>query len=146
MISLSLARSLKDAGLPWQPQQHDRFMIPDRDMDDVVFSVSHMAITIGTIQGFPMINFQGAYEWALDYIWLQEVVWIPTEGQLREEIERRVESKSGPSLRLTRTPGGYVCELQHRDAYLTFVGKDAGTAYAQALLELLQNASDPRAS
>lgn len=143
MISLALARSLKDAGLRWRPQQHDRFMIPDRDMDDVVFSVSNMAITLGRVQGFPIINFQGAYEWALDYIWLREVVWIPTEGQLREEIERRIESKSGLSLRLTRTPGGYVCELQHKDVYLTFVGKGAGDAYAQALLELLHSTSTP---
>ncbi len=143
MISLRLARSLKDAGLRWRPQLHDRFMIPDRDMDDIVFSVSNMAVTIGKVQGFPIINFQGAYEWALDYIWLREVVWIPTEGQLRDEIERRIKSRSGPSLRLTRTPGGYVCELQHKDAYLTFVGEDAGAAYAQALLELLQNASGP---
>jgi hypothetical protein len=117
-------------------------MIPDRDMDDVVFTVSNMAITIGKVQGFPIINFQGAYEWALDYIWLQEVVWIPTEGQLREEVERRIESKSGPTLRLTRTPGGYVCELQDKDAYLTFVGSDAGSAYAQALLDLLHGVSD----
>ena len=141
MISLALARSLKDAGLQWRPQLHDRFMIPDRDMDDVVFSVSHMAVTIGQVQGFPIINFQGAYEWALDYIWLREVVWVPTEGQLREEIERRVESKSGPSLRLTRTPGGYLCEIQHQGTYLTFAGENAGTAYAHALLDLLHKAS-----
>jgi hypothetical protein len=116
-------------------------MIPDRDMDDVIFSVSPMAVTIGQVQGFPIVNFQGAYEWALDYIWLREVVWVPTEGQLREEIERRIESKSGPSLRLTRTPGGYLCEIHHRGAYLTFAGENAGTAYAEALLDLLHKAS-----
>ena len=40
MVTVELARRLRDAGLRWQPQRGDAFVIPDRDMDDDVFVLS----------------------------------------------------------------------------------------------------------
>jgi hypothetical protein len=140
MITLETARTLKKAGLRWRPEEGDRFAIPDRGLDDHVFVVSKMNATVQLLQGFPAITFQGAYEWALDYIWLQEVIWLPYEEQLRAMLESRLVGGSGgqPTLRLTRTPGGYVCEILLRGTYLTFEAEAAGEAYAEALLHVLE--------
>lgn len=137
MISLTLARELKRAGLRWQPQAGDSFYIPDRDLDSSIFYITSMAIRVEILQGSPAITFQGAYEWALDYILLHEVVWLPRESQLRDAIEARLTRAQPPTLRLTSTPGGYVCEIAHHGSYATFAGDDASTAYGQALLHLL---------
>ena len=37
MIDLDLARALRDAGLTWTPAAGDRFLVPDRDLDDMLF-------------------------------------------------------------------------------------------------------------
>jgi hypothetical protein len=143
MIALELARELKRAGLIWQPKALDTFMIPDRDLDDKTFVLTDMAVRVEMLQGFPTIMFQGAYEWALDYIWVREVVWIPSEAQLREQIAVRLRKEQQPAFRLTGTPGGYVCEIRDRGRYQTFEGKDAGTAYARTLLYLLKHRRQP---
>ncbi len=139
MIPLEMARELKEAGLVWRPSERDAFVIPDRGMDDDIFVITNMAIQVRTLKGFPAVMFQGAFEWALDYIWLSEVVWLPRESQLREQVEARLLSESMPSLRLTSTQGGYVCEIAHRQEYQTFAGEGASAAYAQALLYLLRH-------
>ncbi len=139
MITLETARTLKKAGLRWIPKQGDRFAIPDRSLNDHVFVVSRMNATVQLLQGHPAITFQGAYEWALDYIWLQDVVWVPHEAQLRTALASRLADSSGrPTLRLTGAPGGYVCEILFRGSYLTFEADDAGEAYARALLHVLE--------
>lgn len=139
MVTLETARALKGAGLRWIPKEGDRFAIPDRGLDDHVFVISRMNATVQLLQGYPAITFQGAYEWALDYIWLNEVVWLPHEEQLRAALESYLAGGSGqPTLRLTGTPGGYVCEILFRGDYLTFEAEDAGEAYAEALLYILK--------
>ena len=40
MIALQLARRLRDAGLAWQPAAGDRFVVPDKGMDEDVFVLS----------------------------------------------------------------------------------------------------------
>lgn len=139
MITLETARTLKKAGLRWMPKQGDRFAIPDRGLNDHVFVVSRMNATVQLLQGHPAITFQGAYEWALDYIWLNEVIWLPHEAQLRTALAARLVGGSDgqPTLRLTGTPGGYVCEILFRGTYLTFEAEEAGEAYAEALLHVM---------
>jgi len=46
VIALGLALRLRDSGLAWNPVAGDRFIIPDRDMDDEVFVLSHMTIEV----------------------------------------------------------------------------------------------------
>ena len=84
MIGLETARKLKAAGLHWEPAQGDRFAVPERGMDDRVFVINDMATIIEMIQGAEMVTFHGTPEWALDYVYLGEAVWLPDEGQLRE--------------------------------------------------------------
>ena len=140
MLTLTLAQELKEAGLAWRPRDRDAFIVPYRGLDDTVFVITNMATRVQLLQGYPTVTFQGAYDWALDYIFLREVVWMPSEAQLRAEIERRVRSgqkERGPTLRLTSMSGGYVCEINDRGSYLTFSGQNPSIAYAHALLHLL---------
>jgi hypothetical protein len=143
MITLRLAQELKQAGLVWHPKDGDCFAIPERGIDDRRFYVTTMAIRVEMLHGHPTIMFQGAYEWALDYIFLSEVVWMPNEGQLRESVEARLPSSTGSALRLTRTSGGYKCDIAGRGAYTTFSAQNAVSAYGQALLHLLTSPEPP---
>ena len=46
VIPLELARQLREAGLVWKPEPGDRFVVPDRDLDEV-FVLSHTANMFG---------------------------------------------------------------------------------------------------
>ena len=46
MISVPLARRLRDAGLRWEPARGDAFVIVDRGIDDEVFVLSDMTIEV----------------------------------------------------------------------------------------------------
>ena len=44
VIDLDLARALRDAGMTGTPAAGDRFLVPDRDLDDMLFVVSDMVV------------------------------------------------------------------------------------------------------
>ncbi len=137
MISFDLARQLRMQGLQWTPGLHDRFMIPDRDLDEQVFVIADLTIDVEKVAGHATIMFNGAVEWSLDYIFSQDVVWLPSEEQLRDLIGDRFVS-------LTRTDGGFRCDLDLDDMTIGFSAERAPDAYGQALLHLLY-ARDPEA-
>lgn len=140
MLSLALARELKNAGLNWQPALNDFFAIPDSDLDDRVFVLSDMMASRALLQGWPAITFYGTAEWALDYIFMQDVVWVPTEEQLRQEIIFALDrSEPETHLSLTLTSNGrYQVAIPVNGRSQTFNGLTAGEAYGRALLHLLQ--------
>ncbi len=119
MISLDLAQALRSAGLAWTPAPGDRFVVPDRDMDEDVFVLSEMAIDIHEYASGTVIGFNGTTEWALDSIEQQAVVWLPRETQLRELLAER------------------FVRLEHADAIFTVVALEQGRpqAYADADVE-----------
>ena len=84
MLSVAIARRLRDTGLSWTPQRGDRFVVADRDMDDEVFVLSDMTIEVHRYPGGPVIGFNGTTEWALDSVDQHDALWIPAEHQLRE--------------------------------------------------------------
>ena len=131
MITRELAEQLTGRGLRWQPAAGDRFMVPDRDLDDEVFVVSGMAIEVRDLPtGAAEMRFNGTVEWALDSIEQDEVVWLPREDQLRDALGDRLdrlECLAGPT-------GGYAVVLT--DGTRT-VDIDAERAYARALLSVL---------
>ena len=117
---------MKKAGALWVPAAGDRFVVPDRDMDDDVFVVSDMTVEVHDYPGGKVIGFNGTTEWALDSIEQREVIWLPREEQLRALL--------GTSfVRLEAAPSGYAVEL----ADSRHVAPDAEQAYATALLHLL---------
>lgn len=139
MISLALARKLKEAGLVWHTSVHDFFAIPDRDMDNRVFVLSDMMVTMELLRGWPAVVFHGTAEWASDYLLTHEAIWLPTESQLREQLEEELAERNGRFHQLVRTEDSYSCELVLANTPLHFTAESAGEAYGQALLHLLQN-------
>jgi len=138
MLSLSLARQLKEAGLAWIPAEHDFFAIPDRGLEEKVFVISDMTVYLELLQGRRVATFHGTPEWALDYMLTGDLVWLPTEGQLREELMRRLPAEGGPILKLVGALGGYRCEVSFRDQSLSFEANGANEAYAAGLLHVLR--------
>jgi hypothetical protein len=141
MISLALAVELKQTGLVWRTSTHDFFAIPEHDMDERVFVLADMVAFTELVQGWPAVGFHGAAEWALDYIFSDEVVWLPTEEQLRETLLDQVRHDAPgepPSLSLTAEADAYRCAIPFRGEALTFAAPTAGEAYAQALLHVLR--------
>ena len=132
MLSLSTARKLKEAGLSWEPALHDFFAVPDRGFDETVFVISDVFANVEWLRGYLSVTFQGGVEWALDYVMVADLVWIPTETQLRQELHQRQ-----PALQLTSTPDGCACEIQIKDRRLRFEAADGSEAYAAALLHML---------
>jgi hypothetical protein len=136
VITLELAERLRDAGLEWDPVAGDRFVVPDREMDDDVFVVSDMTVEVHDFPSGKVIGFNGTVEWALDSIAQAEVIWLPREDQLREalgdrfvRLERTGSEAGGFAVVLAAPPptGG---EVRHIDI-------DAERAYARALLSVL---------
>jgi hypothetical protein len=136
MISLDLARRLKHAGVPWYPAPGDRFMIPDRDLDEQVFAVSDMVVEVHELPRGRLLAFNGTTEWALDSILQADVLWLPREEQLRAMLGHAFVS-------LNAVPGGYVVVVGEGDEQRRHVDVDAECAYARALLDLLAHSSPP---
>ncbi|SKB03064.1 hypothetical protein SAMN06295879_3646 [Agreia bicolorata] len=89
MITVELARSLRDAGLVWKPASGDRFSIdtPAFDpeaLDAEVFTVSDMTIEAQHYPTGTILGFNGTTEWALDSVELHEALWLPREDQPRD--------------------------------------------------------------
>lgn len=137
MISLSTARRLKAAGLNWTPRLHDFFGVPDRGLDERVFVISDVSIDVELLKGQSAVTFGGTAEWALDYEMIAELVWLPTEAQLRAELEQRLRAEPQPRLKLVSASDGYLCEIPFRGQLLTFEAPDASEAYGAALLHVL---------
>lgn len=134
MISVELARKLRDAGLEWHPVDGDRFFIPDRDLEDTTFSISDMSVAVRDVPGGREIAFNGAVEWALDGIMQREVVWLPSETQLRQRLDDDFVS-------LGRRGSVYECTITGPGEG-TYRADTAPDAYGSALLAALESSPD----
>lgn len=130
VISLELAQALRAAGLVWTPAPGDRFVVPDRDMDDDVFVISDMAINVHEYASGKVIGFNGTTEWALDSIDQHSVVWLPRESQLRELL-------GAAFLRLEQTPDGFTVVATVNSQPQQCTDSDVERSYARALLASL---------
>jgi hypothetical protein len=132
VLSIELARALRDAGLQWIPARGDSFVMPDKGMDSDVFVLSSMTIDVHQFPGGPVIGFNGTTEWALDSIEQSEALWVPAEHQLRELLG---DAFAG----LAPTGEGYRVTLRVDGATSGYEGPDPADAYARALLALLRS-------
>ncbi len=127
MITRELAEALAARGLAWEPASGDRFVVPDRDLDDEVFVVSGMSIEVAKLEFGAEMRFNGTVEWALDSIAQAEVIWLPREDQLRAALGERF-------VRLESVTGGYAVVLTGEERHVDI---DVERAYARALLSVL---------
>src|SRR4051812_50093940 len=84
VLSVALARALRDAGLHWTPARGDSFVMPDREMDSDVFVLSDMTIEVHQFPAGPGIGFNGATEGALGPGEQPGGLWGPAEHHLGE--------------------------------------------------------------
>lgn len=129
MVTIELARKLREAGLRWEPEPGDRFVIPDRDMDDDVFVVSQMVVDVHEFPNGRVLGFNGTVEWALDSVEKDTALWLPSETQLRELL-------GGAFVELTRDDGAYRVTLDIAGRRRDVTGDDPEQAYGTALLHL----------
>ena len=134
MIGVHVAQQLREAGLTWKPASGDRFAIPDRDLDDQVFVLSHMTIEVYALPEGRVIGFNGTTEWALDDVEIEEALWLPREDQLREML-------GGTFRTMRHTADGYDVEMSLLGEDRTFSAPTPEEAYAAALLHLLAAAA-----
>lgn len=138
MLSLNLAIKLKQAGLSWKPELHDFFAIPQPDLEDRLFVLSDMTIEVEPIFGWQAITFNGAVEWSLDYIMTAEVVWMPTESQLRDLLQEHLLAEEQPAVQLFSSISGYHCQITYDGIVHDFEAPTASDAYGHALLFIIQ--------
>ena len=138
MISLDSALKLKKAGLTWVPAMQDFFAIPERGLDERLFVISDILVTVEQLSGKQVVSFQGASEWALDYLLVTEAVWMPREDQLRKALEAILFTEPGWRLELGIDESGCHCMLAWGEKDLLFEAEDASEAYGAALLSLLK--------
>jgi hypothetical protein len=131
VISLELARKLRDTGLRWSPAPGDRFVVPNRDMDSEVFVLSDMTIEVHELPHGPVIGFNGTVEWALDSVDAEKALWLPRETQLRELL-------AGTFRGLERTAGGWLVRTEVNGVPHASEDADPEQAYGLALLDLLE--------
>ena len=130
MISVDLARRLRDGGLKWTPAPGDRFVVADRDMDDDVFTLSEMTVDVHNFPSGAVIAFNGTTEWALDSIDERQSIWLPSETQLREGL-------AGTFRRLEREDGRWQVTIDVTGRSVSVGHDDAAEAYGLALLHLV---------
>lgn len=128
MISVATARALAGTGLAWEPARGDRFIIPDRGMDEEVFVLSDMTIEAQERATGKVLGFNGTTEWALDSVAAADVLWLPGEGSLRALL--------GPALIRLEPVGlaGWSVSVGGPAGSTVVVDPDAEEAYALALL------------
>lgn len=130
MLSVEIARALRDAGLRWEPTRGDHFILADKGMDDHVFVLSDMTIEVHEFVSGPVIGFNGTTEWALDSLDAKEALWVPTEAQLRDLI--------GAGFQQLERYDDYFAVTYLRDATPAVAeGPTAADAYGSALLDVL---------
>jgi hypothetical protein len=130
MISVALARKLRDGGLRWDPAPGDRFVVADRDMDNEVFTLSDMTVEMHDVPGGSVIGFNGTVEWALDSIEARNSVWLPSEAQLRERL-------GGTFRRLERSGDDWCVVIEVAGNEVVTTDSEAAEAYGLALLHLV---------
>ncbi len=137
MISEGHAAALRDAGLHWHPQPGDRFVLPGRDLDGQVFTLSEMTIEPHHYATGTILGFNGTTEWALDAVAQDEALWLPSEEQMRGLLGATFVSLTtlGPRRYAVTTRSAAGLETSYR-------ADVAADAYAMALLDLISRATE----
>jgi hypothetical protein len=148
VIGLELGRALDRArrarGLQWQPRPGDHFVVPDRDLDDTVFVVSDMVVEVVQTATGPVLAFNGTTEWALDSVEIDEVVWLPLEHQLREQVGDDLVGLTvvdppvlEPDPGSDAAPRGYAVTVRRGAQERRYLDVSPEAAYARAVLDRL---------
>jgi hypothetical protein len=135
MISVPLARALRDSGLAWHPRAGDAFLIDRIEVDDEVFILSDMTVEAHEFSTGTVLGFNGTTEWALDSVSIEDALWLPNETQLRELLRAGFH-------RLETSEAGFAVTATIAGFSRVFEAETAADAYARALLALIDTSLD----
>lgn len=130
MISVDLARELRDSGLVWRPASGDAFVIDRPELVGDVFTVSDMTIEAHVFDTGTILGFNGTTEWALDSVALEDSLWMPREDQVRALL-------GGTFRSLSRRGDRYRVDVDLGAEARSFTDAEPANAYARALLALM---------
>lgn len=131
MITVALARRLAhEAGVLWEPQAGDRFVIDAELLTSDVFWISDLTVEPQHFADQTVLGFNGTTEWALDSVGLDQALWLPREDQLRSLLGDRLESVH------RRVDGWEVRYTGVGSARHSVTDPDLECAYALVLLTL----------
>ncbi|WP_213815997.1 pilus assembly protein CpaE [Glaciihabitans sp. dw_435] len=137
MISTELARALRDSGLTWHPGVGDAFCIDRVEVDGEIFILSDMTVEAHEFSTGTVLGFNGTTEWALDSVSLDDALWLPREGQLRDLLRATFRS-------LEAIDGGFRVSVVFDGKLQSFEAPGAADAYARALITLIDDSlGDP---
>ena len=144
MITVELARALRDSGLAWHPVRGDNFSIDRIEADAEVYTLSDMTVEAHTFTSGTVLGFNGTTEWALDSVALDDALWLPREDQLRDllggafgSLERIEGTETIGEVTLTGTAFRVSAVVDGESR--PFEATDAADAYARALIALLDS-------
>jgi hypothetical protein len=130
VITVQLARDLLAAGVLWEPEAGDRFVIDAELLTEEIFWISDLTVEVHHYGGQSVLGFNGTTEWALDSVTLDQALWLPREDQLRELLGNRLET-------VRRTDVGWEVTYAVRPGYVQSVtDPDLECAYGRAVLSL----------
>lgn len=130
VISVELARELRAAGVRWDPQPGDRFVVDEPEMAEHLFWVSDFTIDVHRYGDQRVLGFNGTTEWALDSVEIADCIWLPREDQLRELLGQLL-------VRLERSDGTWRVITRIGADEHTVQDADVEQAYARTLLTAL---------
>ena len=132
MISIELARALRDSGLPWHPTAGDAFRIDRIEADDDIYILSDMTVEAHDYPTGMVLGFNGTTEWALDSVDKSDALWMPHEHQLRALLATAFVA-------LRAADGRWQVDAVIDGEPLTVEADAAADAYARALLRRLDS-------
>ena len=130
MISIALARALRDSGLAWHPTVGDAFCIDRIEADADVFYLSDLTVEAHEFSTGTVLGFNGTTEWALDSVAIEDALWLPSETQLRDLLGTAF-------IRLDAAINGFVVVATIDGSEREFRDATAPDAYARAVIDLL---------
>jgi hypothetical protein len=130
MISIALARALRDSGLAWHPTVGDAFCIDRIEADADVFYLSDLTVEAHEFSTGTVLGFNGTTEWALDSVAIEDALWLPSETQLRDLL-------GAAFIRLNGGVNGFVVVATIDGSEREFRDATAPDAYARAVIDLL---------
>jgi hypothetical protein len=130
MISIALARALRDSGLAWHPKVGDAFCIDRIEADADVFYLSDLTVEAHEFSTGTVLGFNGTTEWALDSVAIEDALWLPSESQLRDLL-------GAAFIRLDAAVNGFAVVATIDGSEREFRDATAPDAYARAVIDLL---------
>jgi len=144
VISLELARALRDSGLSWRPVRGDNFSIDRIEADAEIYTLSDMTVEAHEFSSGTVLGFNGTTEWALDSVALDDALWLPREDQLREllggafrSVERIESTESIADVSVASAAYRVVTVVDGESRQVEAM--DAADAYARALIAVLDS-------